>query len=451
MRRNHPVDLQELEDASPGARNHSASRLVQSLASNLREHRRALVSIGMIASSNVVASALGIVGSLVQAHFILPDELGYIRKYSVISNYALFLSLGLFNIVQREYCVLMGKGETDRAVHVVSIVQTWCLGVSVVISAVLGVICVIELWRGDLRIAAALFIQIITVWSVLYGGALSSSFRSGQEFRKLAKSSFLSSVAGILVLPFFMIWPFASFVVRSFAGNIVSTLYLHRFRPVRTGYVLPLKEFLGLVKQSLRLFVGDYLRYTFWFTVEIWVMLAYGGDTGVGLFVFSSLVVSAVGHVAAAVNQVYMPRLAEHYGRTGSLVQILKMSVKPTIVNLITAVVFIGLVWLVLPPLLRLALPGYVSAIPLINILLFSNIIMAASLPLYMMILTDAYYVQMAAAIVGLAVFLAVAFLLHSLGLKEMAVVWGTLTGRLAFFAVALGAMVPRLKPAPAT
>jgi hypothetical protein len=123
---------------------------------------------------------------------------------------------------------------------------------------------------------------------------------------------------------------------------------------------------------------------------------------------------------------------------------------KPTIVNLITAVVFTGLAWLVLPPLLRLALPGYVPAIPLINILLFSVVIMASSLPLYMMILTDAYYVQMAAAIVGLAVFLSVAFLLHSLGLREMAVVWGTLAGRLAFFAVALGTMVLRLKPVPA-
>ena len=450
MSRHHPADLQELEGAYSSARNYSASRLVHNLVSNLREHRRALVSIGLIASSNIVASALAIVGSLVQARFILPDELGSIRKYSIISNYALFLSLGLFNIVQREYCVLMGKGETDRALRVVSIVQTWCLGVSVVVSAVLGVICVIEIWRGNLRIASALFIETITVWSVLYGGALSSTFRSGQEFKRLAKSSFFSSVAGTLVLPFFMIWPFAAFVVRSFAGNIVSTLYLHCFRPVRSGYVFPLKEFLGLVKQSLRLFAGDYLRYTFWFTVEIWIMLAYAGDKGVGLFVFSSLVVTSVGHVASAVNQVYMPRLAEHYGRTGSLVQFLKMSVKPTIVNLITALVFTGLAWLVLPPLLRLALPSYVPAIPLINILLLTVVIMASSLPLYMMILTDAYYVQMAAAIVGLAVFLSVAFVLHSLGLREMAVVWGTLTGRLAFFAVALGTMVRRLEPVPA-
>jgi hypothetical protein len=110
--------------------------------------------------------------------------------------------------------------------------------------------------------------------------------RSGHEFERIAKSSLFASIAGVIVLPFFMLWPFAAMVLRSVAGSLVSSIYQHAVRPLKVGWCLPLGEFFNLVKRGLRLFAGSYLRYQFWMTVEILLMVRVAGDAGVGLFCF---------------------------------------------------------------------------------------------------------------------------------------------------------------------
>ena len=397
---------------------------------------KTMKSIGMIASSNLLGTGLGIIGSLVQARFISPDDLGFVRKYSVVSGYAIFLSLGLFLILQREYPVLMGRGDKEGARRAAAIGQTWCLITSGAVCSVLLVVSIMELVLGDWRAACGWFIQVVSVWSILYGGYLTCTFRSGQEFERLAKNTFLSSLAGFIVIPLFFVWPFATLVLRSIAGSLTSAVYMHVVRPIKVGLYFPLREFLDLVRRGMRLFVGDYLRYFFWPTVEIWLMLMFAGDVGVGLLAFSTMICIAVGQFATAVNQIYLPRLAEHYGKTGSLGECLKLSVKPTLLNVISAVICAGSAWFILPPVLRFAFPKYVSSIPLIQVLLFDTIIVALSLPLYMVAIQEDYLTTTVSAVAGLAAFLGIALFLQSLGLREMSVVWGSIVGRFVFVAV---------------
>lgn len=402
----------------------------------------------MIASANLVATALGIIGSLVQARFISPDDLGFVRKYSIISGYAVFLSLGLFSILQREYPVLVGRGETDKARQVAAIGQSWSALASVVVCGVLSVVCLVQLLAGNWRESAAWFVQIVSVWTILYGGYLTCTFRSGHEFEKLAKSTFWGSIVGVLILPLFTVWPFLTLILRSVASSLFSGVYQHIVRPVRTGWYLPLQEFLDLVKRGLRLFFGTYIRYQFWLTVEILLLVRYAGDVGVGLFTFSSMIALSVGQVVTAVNQIYTPRLAQHFGQTGSLSSCLKMSIKPTLLNLLIAVACSGAAWFVLPPVLSFAFPKYVAAVPLIKVLLLDTIVVGMSLPLYMVAVLEDYWTQAVAAVVGLLVFVGLAYVLHGNGLREMSVVWGTIAGRLVFMVISLSSLVFRLKNA---
>jgi O-antigen/teichoic acid export membrane protein len=400
----------------------------------------------MVASANLLGTGLGIIGSLVQARFISPDDLGFVRKYSVVSGYAIFLSLGLFLILQREYPVLMGRGDEEGARRAAAIGQTWCLITSGAVCSVLLVVSIMELVLGDWRAACGWFIQVVSVWTILYGGYLTCTFRSGQEFERLAKNTFLSSLAGFIVIPLFFVWPFATLVLRSIAGSLTSAVYLHVARPIKVGLYLPLREFLDLVKRGMRLFVGDYLRYSFWPTVEIWLMLMFAGDVGVGLLAFSTMICIAVGQFATAVNQIYLPRLAEHYGKTGSLGECLKLSVKPTLLNVLSAVICAGFAWFILPPILRFAFPKYVLSIPLIQVLLFDTIIVALSLPLYMVAIQEDYLTTTVSAVAGLAAFLGIALFLQSLGLREMSVVWGSIVGRFVFVAVGFLSLTLRLR-----
>jgi O-antigen/teichoic acid export membrane protein len=400
----------------------------------------------MIASANLVATVLGIVGSLVQARYISPDDLGFVRKYSVISGYAIFLTLGLFTILQREYPVLIGRGEPDKARRVAAIGHSWSLLTSTMVCGGLLIVCIVQLLSGNWRESAAWFIQVVSVWTILYGGYLACTFRSGHEFEKLAKSGYLASIVGVLVLPLFAVWPFATLILRSVAGSLVSSVYQHVVRPVKVGWCLPWDEFFQLVKRGGRLFAGTYIRYQFWLTVEILLLVRYAGDVGVGLFTFSSMIAMSVGQVATAVNQIYTPRLAQHFGQTGSLASCMKMAIKPTLVNVLAAAVFSCAAWLTLPPLLAFAFPKYAAAIPMIKVLLAETLVVGLSLPLYMVAVLEDYRTQIAAAVAGLAVFVVVAYLLHGIGLREMSVVWGTIAGKLTFVAVSIASLVLRMK-----
>lgn len=410
------------------------------------KRRSTIKSIGMIASADLIGTVLGIVGSMVQAQFITPDDLGFVRKYSVITSYAVFLTLGLFTILQREYPVLVGRGEQEKARRVAAIGHSWSLLISGLVCGGLTIFTLIRLLQGDWRGASALLIQIVSVWATIYGGYLVCTFRSGHEFERLAKSSLLASISGLIVLPLFTVVPFAALVLRSVAGPLVALTYQHAVRPLRVDWYLPFGEFIPLVKRGLRLFAGTYLRYQFWLTVEVLLMVRFAGDAGVGLFVFSTIFTSAVGQFATAVNQIYTPRLAQHFGKTECLESCLKMAIKPAMVNVLAAVACSAVAWFIFPPLLNYAFPKYVAAIPLIKVLLLDTIIVGLSLPLYMVAVLEDYRTQIAAAVIGLAVFACVAYLLHANGMRELSVVWGTISGRFTFMVISYVSLTYRLK-----
>lgn len=400
--------------------------------------RRTIRAVGMIASASLLASLLALAGSLIQAHFVTPDDLGFLRKYSVIAGYTGFLNLGLFVILQREYPVLMGRGEQAQARRAAAMVQSWvALVIGVVGTGLLGLL-ISELIQGHVREAAAWFMQIVGITATLYVGYLTTTFRSGHEFERLAKGTFISSIAGLLVLPLFWVWPFVALVMRSVTGSIANTLYLHASRPIRVGWYLPGREFLNLVKRGFRLFVGDYLRHVFWLTVEIGLMYQIAGDRGVGLLVFAQVIATTVAQLLFAVNQVYLPRIAQEFGRSGKIGVCLRMGTWPIVLNLgISAAVIVG-VFFVLSPLIAYVFPKYVEAVPLIRILSLQTVIISLSLWMYMLTILEGYVPQFVAALVGLGVFVGVTAVLQAQGLREEAVAWGTLAGQIAFAAIGL-------------
>ncbi len=419
------------------------SAYIQHLQTNFlrlfQDKGRTLRPIGMIASANLFILGISIIGSLIQAHFISPNDLGFVRKYSVIANYAAFLTLGLNILLQREYPVLIGRGQQDQAKQFVALVQSYSLLISGIVCSGIIIIIIVELTYGRFREASAWFIQLVAVWTIIYGGYLSSILRSGQEFERLAKGQYLNAMASIIVLPIFWIFPYTALILRSIISPLFTSVYLHIIRPVKVGWYWSTNDLRNIINRSMRLYMGDYLRYMFWLSVEIWLMLKLAGDFGVGLLVFSKMITDAMAQVPYAINQVYLPRLALRYGQSGSVRECLKLSLKPTLVNLgISLLATIGL-WIILPPILQIAFPKYVLAIPLAKILALQSIVVSISLPLYMVVVLEGYNTQIIAAILGLVGFAIIAFLLSQLGLGPYSIGWGTLGGQLIFSSVNLG------------
>ncbi len=295
-----------------------------------------------------------------------------------------------------------------------------------------------ELFQAHWREAAAWFIQIVAVWTALYVGYLSCTFRSGQEFEKEAKGNIISSLIGIAVLPLFWVWPFLTLVLRSIVSQFFFATFLHYFRPVKIGWCLPLKEFLSLVKRGIRLYTGTYLRYSFWLTVEIWLMFQIAGDKGVGLLVFSKMIAESITQLPIAINQVYIPRIAQKFGQTSDIAACLRFSHKPTIINLGISAILILMGWSIIPTVINYVFPKYQEAIPILLIYLLQTLIVSLSIPLYMVAVLESYLTQITAAGAGLLIFVVVSLGLHSVGFDGTAVAWGSLAGQVIFAATCL-------------
>lgn len=403
----------------------------------------------MVAFASIIGSVLGVVGSLVQAHFIPPDDLGFVRKYSVVSGYAVFLSLGLFIILQRDYPLLIGRGESRQARELVAVVQSWSLLVAGVVCTILGGITVLELLQGDFRSAGAWIVQIVTVFSFLYAGYLNASFRAEEKFERLARGGLVGAVAGVAVIPLFLWWPFPALVLRSVIGSAASTVYLHAAREIRPLWHLPWPLFGHLVKQGLRFFVGDYLRYTFWLTIEIWLMLQFAGDVGVGLFVFSRMIVEFAILVSTAVNQVFLPGIARRYGETNSIRASLRPAFRATLLNVLVAAVGIAAVWAFVPPIITFAFPHYADAIPIAKVLVINAINVSLSIPLYMITVLNAYQVQLLSVVGGMVGFVVTAVLVARTGNGLLAVPLGTLVGQSLFAIIGLAWVIWRMQREP--
>lgn len=397
---------------------------------------KSIRTIGLTATANIFGAIVGLIGALAQSRFVDPRDLGFLRKYSIISGYAVFLSLGLLIVLQREYPLLKGRGEEKKAIRVASIVHSWCLLLTIIICGGLILVTIIELILGRYREASGWLIQSIGVWSAIYVGALGSLFRSGQDFERLAKSQVRTSMVTCVVIPGFWWSAFPTMVIRSVLGPMTFGYQLYKARPLKLSWCLPVNELLVLVQSGIRLYIGDYLRYVFWGTIEIWLILWIAGEKGVGMLVFCKIIIDVMIQLQTAINQVYLPRIAHRYGECGDIRKALRVAVLPSIINIGIASIIVSFSWYVSPAVITIFFPKYLAAIPLLNIMVLQTVFTSFGLFLYMITILDGYGAQLCAAILGIAVFVGVTFQLKAVGLGIRSVGIGTISGQMTFAAV---------------
>ena len=176
----------------------------------LTDHQNFLRAVSMIASASLLATAVGIVGSLIQGHFVSPEDLGFVRKYSVISGYAIFLNLGLFSILQKEYPVLIGRGENERCAAnrwdrtiLVPLGPWWCAALWWLLRAGNSCIHIFERQRlGPFKSSPSGLLSMLAASSILSVLARTSNAWQGVSFcYRLSSLLFFPSLWFYLFLP----------------------------------------------------------------------------------------------------------------------------------------------------------------------------------------------------------------------------------------------------------
>jgi len=386
--------------------------------------------VSALAGGNLLATVIAIIGSLVQARFVSPSDLGYLRSFSIITGYTVFLNLGLFESLHRLYPYYIGKGQRSLALTHAEIGQAWNVAMSLVLSGIFVAFAISSMILGNWHAMLAWLVQAVAIAVIFYGGYLNATFRSGHDFKTIAKGSVISGAASFLTLPLFIAWPYVALILRSSLGSLVNLIYLHIRRPLHLQWRFNWKEWYALVRQGLPIFIASYGATSLWSALEATVVLRYLGTLALGLWTMSFMLFQAAKMLPDAINAVYFPRINETFGRSESIAELWQLTRGPMLLGLFGMLLIVILSWMCLPIVIPILMPKYVASIPAMDIMLLILPITALELP-YAFLVAQGRIVQQNFIVYGsMGCFLLLALAATHLGLGLRGVVSASVMGQ---------------------
>ena len=335
----------------------------------------------VFASANMIAMVLSGIGGILQARWVRPEVLGEFHKYGILTSY---LALGLV-IVQdglcRQYPYLIGRGDTDGARKVASVAKTWYVivaGISVLLFLVLSMN---SLLRGDCRAAVGWGVQIIASVAASYGVFLQTIYRRSLEFRRLSYNGLISSLVGFASLLWVRFFGYFGLAVKTLSTVAIRLALDAKYIPVRIRMGWDQRCFLNLVKISVPLSIEGYIRTSFSTATFGYFVLKFCGQEDLGLFGVAAAFEGFAMVFVSSLTQFFDVKMANSFGRQNSLSESVKQLIRPTFFGFVVSIACAIVLCVLIGPFIRLMVPNYVGAIPIVYILSAELILGALLLP----------------------------------------------------------------------
>jgi O-antigen/teichoic acid export membrane protein len=406
------------------------------LISNLFRSKtvRTITVFGM---GNMVAMLLGLIGTIIQARYISPSDLGVFRTFGVVAGYLAFLQLGVFDGLQREIPLQMGRGNQTAAEQAASACLAWIMVVSA------GCVALFLGWA----IHFACYSQWMQFWGclsytpailvTLYGGYLGMTFRTGQQFVTLSKTSVIQALAGILVLPLLPVMGYYGICLRASVISLTNLFLLHRWRPLKVRPRQDWPVFWRVIRVGLPLSGIGYVYTSLWISVEGTIVLTWFGTQALGLYAVSVFIRTVVSQLVLNVSQVLNVKMCEHYGRSSSAEHTMRRIVMPVVLMSLGSLPLIAVGWLLLPWVVRGLIPRYVEATVLMQIFLLMMPIALLKIPTGILWVSVRLLACLMSVLIGFGTFLATAFLAYRMGFGSPGVAAAFIVGQVAYLLAA--------------
>jgi O-antigen/teichoic acid export membrane protein len=328
-------------------------------------------AIAAMFSSGILIFLIGGIGTLIQGRFVTAEDLGYFKQFSIISGYLFIFHLGTFHAIERLYPYYIGKGDKKKAISLVEVGNSWMLVVSGILAAIFLIISIINFIDGNWKAGLGWLAQTYMIIKSLYGGFISATYRSGQDFKKMAKNRVIGPLFSIISWPIFLVQPYGALFLKNISG-IFSTIKLYRNRPIKCKWRFSWKEWLELVKQGLPRFSASYIMSTGLDAIRATIVLAVFGIEGLGYWAFAWMLMLMAKQIPQSICAVYVPKIFKLYGKTSSVNKCIKLIKKPIIVGVLSTIFIVGIGMVGMIYIFPIVLPNYIISGNIICILLLS-------------------------------------------------------------------------------
>lgn len=315
--------------------------------------------------------AVSLVLVFIQSRFIGPDVTGFCQAFYIPVGYLWIFTLGVPSAIARELPYFLARGEREKALSLTQTAQSFSLVLGGLCASAFLILALRALWFGNYLSALGWGFQIINAFFVIYGSYITTTFRTTDEFIKIAKSNTVAALATLVAFPLIFWNPYFGLWTKSAAATLAANTYLYIKRPFKLAFGFNWKQFKPLVRFGLPLIAIGYIEASLWTSTQAAFILKLGGETYLGLFTFVNYILSALLIIPNAVAEILRPKFAAVYGESdGEVRTTLQVAVKPLLAAMAVAISAAFLAWVVVDDLIVWMLPKYVEAIPGIAIAL---------------------------------------------------------------------------------
>jgi O-antigen/teichoic acid export membrane protein len=317
-------------------------------------------TLSIFAGGNILVSVLGGLGGILQSRWVAPEVFGEFRKYAILSGY---LNIGLITVqdaLMRQYPYLIGKGDKEEALKVVSAAKWWYMMLSYFFSTLFIALTVMSMLRGDFRAAMGWSVQIAVVWTSFYGVYLGVMYRTSQDFKRLTYNSMFSTIMGLFLLVGVKLWGYWGVALRN-ALQLLTSLWLnHKYMPVRVKGSFDRKRLIQLAKMSLPISVPGYVSTSLTGATISMVILNYLGHTELGVYSLALTLQGMAMVVTLAIGQMFYPKIMCKFGACEDYRASIEYTIKPTCFSLFISLGIVVVLCLTVGPFIKFVIPKYI-------------------------------------------------------------------------------------------
>lgn len=319
-------------------------------------YKKIRVSFLQIFSGETYNLISGFISSYFYALFLGPAVYGVWQTAKVFLNYSAIFEFSLPFVMRRDFVMLRGEGEYEKAERMSNLVLTYLTIVSLfatTITVFIALYFVKDLLFKYSLITVALLFSITIISG--YGNILTKGMNN---YKLLTWSSIIMGTSALIALPFVYYFGFYALLIGLIVANIINAVFYFIKRPFHYKWYWNSKWLWSLIIIAFPLYLEQISKIIF-SSIDRLLIASLLSFKDVGLYSLAAIVATPVTLMVNSGSIVLFTHLNERYGRSKEKEVILKhVDIPQKIMTWIVPPVFaIGVI--LLPVLTKIFLPKY--------------------------------------------------------------------------------------------
>jgi O-antigen/teichoic acid export membrane protein len=291
-------------------------------------------------SSNILSVPVSLVTGFITFRNIDPVYMGIWATVTIFEVYSNFLRLGVVNGMNRELPFAMGQNDNEKAEKYAATTQMFSLFNGLILLLIAPLI--IKGININESYYACLAVVLIKACLSFYTTYLTGTFRSDDQFGKLANITMIGLGGKILFCPLVFLG-FNGFLSYELILILVNVALLHKFRPFKISPKLYWPEFKSLFYTGIPMFVTSYIVNVI-DTLPRLFIVKYGTEQLLGLYSPVLMLLNTLMIFPSTISTYLYPKFSYKIGMNIAASVIWKQYFKVIILSFLTisGMVFFG-------------------------------------------------------------------------------------------------------------